>query len=116
MLSGATGHRISLFMKGATVSGRIAATVLLLIQVAATSAGADTMEAALTRAYQSNPQLNAQRAQVRATDENVAQALSGYRPKVAITASGGGQFSNQLVFAASGQKVEEGPQGPHAVG
>ena len=103
-------------MKGATVSGRIAATVLLLIQVAATSARADTMEAALTRAYQSNPQLNAQRASVRATDENVPQALSGYRPKVAVTASGGGQYSSQLVNSSLGQKIEEGPQGPHAVG
>jgi outer membrane protein len=39
------------------------------------------------RAYQNNPQLNAQRASVRATDENVSQALSGYRPKVATTDS-----------------------------
>jgi len=115
MLSGATRHRISLFMQAATVSGRIAATVLL-IGVAATSARADTMEAALTRAYQGNPQLNAQRAQVRATDENVPQALSGYRPRAALTASGGGQFSNQLVNLSTGQKIEEGPQGPHAVG
>jgi outer membrane protein len=116
MLSGATQHRISLFMQGVTVSGRIAAAILLL-QMAATSARADTMEAALTRAYQSNPQLNAQRASVRATDENVPRALSGYRPKVAVTASAGGQYSNQLVTSSTtGQKVEEGPQGPHAVG
>jgi outer membrane protein len=103
-------------MQGVTVSGRIAAAILLL-QMAATSARADTMEAALTRAYQSNPQLNAQRASVRATDENVPRALSGYRPKVAVTASAGGQYSNQLVTSSTtGQKVEEGPQGPHAVG
>jgi outer membrane protein len=50
---------------------------------------ADTIEAALVRAYQNNPQLNAQRAFVRAQDEGVPQALSGYRPKVNITASGG---------------------------
>jgi outer membrane protein len=103
-------------MQGVTASGRIAATVLL-IQMAATSARADTMEAALMRAYQTNPQLNAQRASVRATDENVPRALSGYRPKVAVTASAGGQYSNQLVTSSTtGQKVEEGPQGPHAVG
>ena len=46
------------------------------------------------RAYQNNPQLNAQRAQVRSTDENVPQALSGYRPKVSLTASGGYQYSD----------------------
>jgi outer membrane protein len=55
---------------------------------------ADTIEAALVRAYQNNPQLNAQRAQVRFTDENVPQALSGYRPKVAVTASAGYQYTD----------------------
>ena len=103
-------------MLGVTVLGGIVTTVLLLIQMAATPAGADTMEAALLRAYQTNPQLNAQRASVRATDENVPQALSGYRPKVTVTASGGGQFTNQLTNGSSGKKIEEGPQGPHAVG
>jgi outer membrane protein len=55
---------------------------------------ADTIDAALVRAYQNNPQLNAQRASVRFTDENVPQALSGYRPKVAITASAGYQYTD----------------------
>ena len=50
---------------------------------------ADTLEQALAYAYQNNPQLNAQRALVRATDENVPQALAGYRPKVSANASGG---------------------------
>jgi outer membrane protein len=84
--------------------------------MAATPAHADTMEAALLRAYQNNPQLNAQRATVRATDENVSQALSGYRPKVAVTASGGEQYTNQLAIASTGQKLADGPQSPHAVG
>src|SRR4030081_114494 len=55
---------------------------------------AETMEASLIRAYQDNPQLNAQRAQVRVTDENVPQALSGYRPKVAVTGSAGYQYTD----------------------
>ncbi|MGO8911174.1 MAG: TolC family outer membrane protein [Bradyrhizobium sp.] len=103
-------------MQRVTVLGGAATAVLLLIQIAATPASADTMEAALLRAYQNNPQLNAQRATVRATDENVPQALSGYRPKVAATASGGGQYTNELAEISSGSKIEEGPQGPHAVG
>ncbi len=61
---------------------------------AATRVCADTIESALVRAYQSNPQLNAQRASVRATDESVPQALSGYRPKVAVTANGGYQLTD----------------------
>jgi len=52
---------------------------------------ADTLESALAYAYANNPQLNAQRALVRATDENVATAVSGYRPKASITANAGFQ-------------------------
>ena len=103
-------------MQRVTVLGGAAAAVFLLIQMAATPARADTMEAALLRAYQNNPQLNAQRATVRATDENVSQALSGYRPKVTVTASGGAQYTNQLAIGSSGRKLGDGPQSPHAVG
>jgi outer membrane protein len=76
-----------------------AAAVLLMGYLGPTCALADTIEAALVRAYQNNPQLNAQRAQVRSTDENVPQALSGYRPKVALTASAGVQYTDTLATA-----------------
>src|SRR5262245_8753531 len=56
------------------------------------SASADTLEGALVLAYQNNPQINAQRAAVRVSDENVPQALSGYRPRVSITGSLGEQY------------------------
>ncbi len=52
--------------------------------------GSTTLEQALVQAYQNNPQINAQRALVRATDEAVPQALSGYRPRISATASTGG--------------------------
>ena len=55
-------------------------------------AAAETIEAALARAYQNNPQLNAQRAIVRQTDEGVPQALSGYRPTINANASVGKQY------------------------
>ncbi|MGB9117305.1 TolC family outer membrane protein [Bradyrhizobium sp.] len=103
-------------MLGMTVLSGAATAVLLFIQMAATPARADTMEAALLRAYQNNPQLNAQRATVRATDESVPLALSGYRPKVAMTASSGVQYTNQLLEFSTGKKIGEGPQGPHAAG
>src|ERR1700690_2749819 len=73
-----------------------AAAAGLLLAFAPAPALADTIEDALVRAYQSNPQLNAQRATVRATDENVPQALSGYRPKAALPASAGYQYSDAL--------------------
>lgn len=76
------------FFTGAAVS------VLLTALAGPTPALADTIEAALVRAYQNNPQLNAQRAQVRSTDENVPQALSGYRPKVNVTLSTGYEYQD----------------------
>ncbi|MDH2343163.1 TolC family outer membrane protein [Bradyrhizobium sp. SSUT18] len=80
-------HGVKLFT-GAAVS------VLLLALAGPTPALADTIEAALVRAYQNNPQLNAQRAQARSTDENVPQALSGYRPKVNVTLGTGYQYQD----------------------
>ena len=50
---------------------------------------AETLQDALVKAYQSSPQLNASRAQQRATDENVPQALSGYRPQIIASLSAG---------------------------
>jgi outer membrane protein len=64
----------------------------------ATNSGAraETIESALVRSYQNNPQLNAQRASVRAIDEQVPQALSGYRPKITITATAATQYLDSL--------------------
>ena len=81
-------------MRGVKDFTGAAAAVLLMALVGPAPALADTIEAALVRAYQNNPQLNAQRASVRSTDENVPQALSGYRPKVALTASAGYQYTD----------------------
>ena len=106
----------NLKMPGVNVLGGIAAAAVLLVQITATPLRAETMERALLRAYQNNPQLNAQRASVRATDEAVPQALSGYRPKAALTLLGGAQFADQLADGSSGKKIEQGDQGPHAAG
>lgn len=54
---------------------------------------AQSLDVALGQAYVNNPTLNAQRAGTRATDENVPQALAGYRPNVSAGASVGGQYS-----------------------
>ena len=63
-----------------------------LLASATGPAGADTLKWALTQAYQNNPTLNSQRASVRATDETVPQALSGYRPRISLTATAGEQY------------------------
>src|ERR1700760_3566013 len=108
-------------MVGVKVFNGAAAAVLLMACVGPTPVLADTIEAALVRAYQNNPQLNAQRASVRATDENVPQALSGYRPRVAVTASAGTQYTDTLTTAGGSPtnlvKTEtHGVNAPRSVG
>lgn len=73
---------------GGLAVGAIACAALPIV---ASQARGETLESALMQAYQNNPTLNSQRASVRATDEGVPQALSGYRPRITITASGGEQ-------------------------
>ncbi len=43
---------------------------------------AETLNQALASAYQYSPRLDAERARLRATDEDVARAMSGYRPVI----------------------------------
>jgi outer membrane protein len=63
---------------------------------------ADTLPWALAQAYQSNPVLNAQRTAVRVTDENVPQALSGYRPRISLSASIAEQYLDSLTKSTTG--------------
>jgi TolC family type I secretion outer membrane protein len=63
----------------ATAVAALASTALVLVPG---PAGATRLPDALIGAYQSNPQLQAERATLRATDELVSQALAGYRPRV----------------------------------
>ena len=67
--------------------------IFLLTAARSLDASAETIESALARAYAGNPTLNSTRASVRATDENVPRALSGYRPRVTGTADAGAQYS-----------------------
>jgi outer membrane protein len=64
------------------------------IGATASPSSAETIDSALVRAYQNNPQLNQQRAAVRVTDEGVPQALSGYRPRVSLTGTLGEQYTD----------------------
>jgi outer membrane protein len=68
----------------------------LLASMAGHPAVADTLEGALALAYQNNPQLNSQRAATRATDEGVAVALSGSRPKLGVNGQAGEQHLDTL--------------------
>ncbi len=61
-------------------------TVLTAVTAAVPGAAQDMSET-LVRTYTNNPTLNAARAELRATNEAVPQALSNWRPNVSVTGS-----------------------------
>ncbi|QDW37679.1 TolC family outer membrane protein [Bradyrhizobium sp. KBS0727] len=71
--------------------------VVTCVAFAAPAARSESLPEALAKAYQTNPQLNAERARQRATDENVPVALSGYRPQIIASLSAGLQAVRNLL-------------------
>ena len=101
----------------------VASVGMALLAAAPNQAAAETIEAALARAYENNPQLNAQRAIVRQTDESVPQALSGYRPTITANATVGRQYTDiketipPASFLPSGASFQDrGLTTPYSVG
>lgn len=72
-------------------------TAVALSCVVPAAAWAEALPDALVKAYQTNPQINAERARQRATDENVPQALAGYRPQIVASLSAGLQAVRNLL-------------------
>jgi len=70
---------------------RAAATLAIVAAAvfAGSPASAQTLTEAFAYAYNNNPQILAQRALLRATDEQVPQALSNWRPTVTLTGQAG---------------------------
>jgi len=56
------------------------ALIVMVLPPSASPGRAETMSSALARAYAGNPDMNQQRAGVRATDENLPRATSAWRP------------------------------------
>ena len=55
------------------------------------AASGETLDEALIEAYYNNPQILAERANLRAVDEGVPQALAGWRPTITVTGTDGWQ-------------------------
>jgi outer membrane protein len=83
------------------------ATIVGATATATGPARADSLAAAIASAYESNPDLGAQRANVRRIDEQVPQALAGARPTLGtrLTADQAG-----LSFADNGRTYQAGLQ------
>lgn len=86
------GHSTRLTPRRATVTLSQSLAAIVLVAVLASSSAAraaeiKTLQQALTEAYRNNPSLEAERAKLRAIDEQVAQALSHWRPSVKADAA-----------------------------
>ena len=68
---------------------RLLGSVALGALLVSSPAQAESLFDALAAAYHSNPALQAERAGLRATDEQVPQALAGWRPSLTATGSYG---------------------------
>lgn len=79
--------------------------------LAAAPARAQSIEDALVEAYRNNPLLLAQRARVRATDEQVPQALANWRPTVDVTAdTGRSRYETNIKSATSPELQQREPK------
>ena len=84
--------RVSGLLRSAALSARRWMSLLgPLLLLGTVPAGAQSLEEALSAAYATNPTLQAARAALRATNEQVPQALSNWRPRVTLEGSGGVQ-------------------------
>ncbi|WP_319773895.1 TolC family outer membrane protein [Breoghania sp.] len=84
-------------IRNSVVAVAAASTVLFM----AGGVQAQSISEALAMAYSNNPSLNAARATLRATDENVPQALSGWRPQIFANASASHTSSSSVPLGQS---------------
>ncbi|GHF25882.1 type I secretion protein TolC [Kordiimonas sediminis] len=85
--------------------GLVSLLALATVLGGASSVSAESLKEALAAAYESNPQLMAQRAALRAVDENVSRAKSGFLPSLEGTYSRTEGEQNDLL------ETEPGSQG-----
>lgn len=98
------------YLVGSIRTSRSAAiTVLSCAVLLGQPASAETLRDALAAAYRYNPRVDAERARLRATDEEVARANSGYRPQIFGQADIG--FENQNVRPDSLGEGRTNPKG-----
>ena len=86
--------QMQFFERGSSCTLRLAGLTMAVCLIggpiiAASPAVGESLHEALGSAYAYNPRLDAQRAFLRATDEDVARAMSGYRPTIGGTADYG---------------------------
>ncbi len=85
-------------------------SVLAVAGLHSGTAAGQSLDEALAAAYGNNPVLRAQRAALRATDEQVPQALSGWRPRLEVDANIGRRMIRPDTNATRAGKQELNPR------
>jgi outer membrane protein len=85
----------------------VASAVLIVVSGYFNLALAETLSEALAAAYSGNPTLRAERARQRGTDEQVPQALSGWRPTVTAQGAATQSWSDSNVVKKSRHTSED---------
>ncbi len=103
-MTGGVKRTAGLFAKKPSLKVALLAGAALVLPLAlpTVSASADTLQEALSLAYQGNPNLLAARAQLRATDEAVPQALSGWRPTLSVSGEVNNNHTDNITYAGVG--------------
>jgi outer membrane protein len=104
---------LSVSVPGARGRVRVVAALAIFAGLSGAPLRAENLPDALVRTYQGNPQLNAERARLRGTDEGIPQALAGYRPQIIASLSGGLQAVRVLL---PDNTVQTATQRPWTIG
>jgi outer membrane protein len=103
------GHSIASTLAGSALAAAVALAMISLARPS--SAVAETLNDALTRAYQENAVLNAQRSGALATRQNVTRAQAGYRPKLNASGDVGGYSESNRYADGSRSDLMMAPRG-----
>ncbi|HXN88633.1 MAG TPA: TolC family outer membrane protein [Methylocella sp.] len=98
----------SLFNVRPVLAGIGGVLIVMALPPCASPGRAETMSSALARAYAGNPDMNQQRAGVRATDENLPRASAAWRPTATATGQFGYNYLDLIPSGASSSGVGAG--------
>lgn len=87
------------------------AALCLAIASPTGDAHGESLSDALASTYRYNPQIDAERARLRATDEDVARAMSGYRPIVTGSADIGHEYQKTKTTLGTINRSSTNPKG-----
>ncbi len=101
--------RLAVVLRNITVISAATCSWVALAAAWSSPAHSETLKQALAAAYRTNPELESERSRLRAADEGVAIANSGYRPR--IGANGSLSWEKTTTDPASAATIAVGPTG-----